>query len=107
MDASCSPERPPIKLRQSFPRARLRRAWNASGHGSSSGAIATTILPPLRLCRLDRTARAQRLIQPNWLESRRTISARHGGVNWKIDKSTRNQSVALPGQTGAGNLSRR
>ena len=38
--------------------------------------------------------RAQRLMQPGRHRSRRTISARRGGVNWKIGKLTRNQSVA-------------
>jgi hypothetical protein len=65
------------------------------------------VLPQLRLCRLGRAGQAQRLVQPSQHESKRTISARHGGVNWKIDKLARNQTVARPGKSGAGNFNRR
>jgi hypothetical protein len=61
----------------------------------------------LRFCRLGRTHQAQRLIQPSKHKSKRTISARRGGVNWKMDKLTRGQTVARPGKSGAENLSRR
>jgi hypothetical protein len=43
------------------------------------------VLPQLRLCRFDRARQAQRLIQPSRHQSKRTISARHRGVNWKIE----------------------
>jgi hypothetical protein len=46
--------------------------------------------PTWRFCRLHCGPRAQRLIQPSKHKSRRTISARRGGVNWKMDKLTRN-----------------
>ena len=86
-----------IKARLSFQRASLRcgalRAWS---HGSSSGAIATIVLPQLRFCRLGCTHQAQRLIQPSKHKSSRTISARRGGVNWKMDKLTRGQAVERP-----------
>jgi hypothetical protein len=84
-----------IKARPSFQRASLHhRALNAWCHGSFSGAIATLVLPQLRLCRLDRARRAQRLIQPRRHKSKRTISARRGGVNWKMGKLRRVQAVA-------------
>jgi hypothetical protein len=38
------------------------------------------------LCRLDRADPAPWLIQPCGLKSKRTISARRGGVNWKMGK---------------------
>jgi hypothetical protein len=63
-------------------------------HSSFSGAIATIVLPQLRSCHLDRADPAQRLIQPNRHKSQRTISARHGGVNWKMGKLTWDQLVA-------------
>src|SRR6202048_4266774 len=95
-----------IKACPSFQRASLRRrALNAWSHGSSSGAIATIVLPQLRFCRLGRTHQAQRLIQPSKHKSNRTILARRGGVNWKMDKLTRGQLVA--GKPAAGNLNRR
>src|SRR5258708_9650085 len=54
-----------IKARRLFQSASLRHhALNACSHGSS-GAIATIVLPKLRLCRLDCAHRAQRLIQPS------------------------------------------
>src|SRR6266481_3327436 len=50
--------------RRLFQSASLRHhALNACSHGSS-GAIATIVLPKLRLCRLDCVDLAQRLIQP-------------------------------------------
>jgi hypothetical protein len=49
--------------------------------------------PQLRLCRLDRTRQARRLIQPCKHESNRTISARRDGVNWKMGKLKRDQTV--------------
>jgi hypothetical protein len=51
----------------------------------------------LRLCRLDRTRQAQWLFQPSKHKGNRTISARRGGVNWKMDKLTRDQTVAWRG----------
>jgi hypothetical protein len=53
--------------------------------------------PQLRLCRLDRARQAQWLIQPSKHKGNRTISARRGGVNWKMDKLTRDQTVAWRG----------
>src|ERR1700691_3760350 len=54
--------------------------------------------PPIALllssCHLDRAHPAQRLIQPSRHKSQRTISARHGGVNWKMGKLTWDQVVA-------------
>jgi hypothetical protein len=38
----------------------------------------------MMLCRLDRADPAPWLIQPGGLKSKRTISARRGGVNWKM-----------------------
>jgi hypothetical protein len=61
----------------------------------------------MRLCCLDRTDRAQWLIQPSKHESKRTISARQDGVNWKMDKMTRDQTIDEPDYSGTGNLSRR
>jgi hypothetical protein len=92
-----------IKARPSFQQAWLcRRASNAWSRGSPAGAIAPMVLPNWRLCRLHCSRQAQRLIQPSSIKSRRTISARRGGVNWKMDKLTRKQTVAR-----VGNLSRR
>jgi hypothetical protein len=54
------------------------------------------VLPQLRFCRLDRTREAQRLIQPSKHQSNRTISARRDGVNWKMDKLTRDQAIEWP-----------
>src|SRR3978361_1947243 len=47
----------------------------------------------MRLCCLDRADRTQRLIQPGKHESTLTISARQDGVNWKMDKMTRDQTI--------------
>jgi hypothetical protein len=55
-------------------------------------------LPQLRFCRLGRTHQAQRLIQPSKHESNRTISARRDGVNWKMDRLTRDQTVSAAWQ---------
>jgi hypothetical protein len=54
------------------------------------------VLPQLCFCRLDRTRKAQRLIQPSKHQSNRTISARRDGVNWKMDKLTRDQAIEWP-----------
>jgi hypothetical protein len=53
--------------------------------------------PYWRFCRLGRAFVARRLIQPGKHKSERTISARRGGVNWKIDKLTRAQAVGRAG----------
>jgi len=86
-------------------RAALRRATrrgptrHARRYGSSSGAIATIVLPkwqsdlpllavlfrPLVYC-LGHACQTQRPIKLGWHKSRRTISARRGGVNWKNGK---------------------
>src|SRR5712672_4699347 len=61
--------------------------------------------PQLRFCRLDRAHQAQRLIQSSKHKSKRTISARRGGVNWKMDKLTRGQAVAWRGPRSAADSS--
>jgi hypothetical protein len=91
-----------IKARRWFQQASpCRRARNARSHGSSAGAIATIVLPLLRLCRLDCSPQAQRLVQPSQHQSRRTISARRGGVNWKMGTLRRGQPVVRPAKSAA------
>jgi hypothetical protein len=79
-----------IKARRSYQQAsNRRRASNARSHGSSARAIATIVLPQLRLRRLDRARWAQRLIQPCRRKSNGTFTAAGGGVNRKMDNLTR------------------
>jgi hypothetical protein len=87
-----------IKSRPSIQRASLR--FRAQSYGSFSGAIATIVLPQLRLGRLDRADPAQRLIQPCRHQSKRTISACQRGVNWKMGKLARDQTLASQARRG-------
>ncbi len=67
--------------------ATTRRTREATAHLQKR--LQRSVLPRNRFCRLDRAGQAQRLIQPSKHKSRRTISARHGAVNWKMGKLRR------------------
>jgi hypothetical protein len=83
---------PPISTRKAVPpHAKRVEPWLVFRSDCND------IPPRFRFCRLHRSRQAQWLIQPSSIKSRRTISARRGGVNWKIDKLTPDQAVAWQG----------
>src|ERR1700730_9881742 len=105
MDASYSPGRSPSKHAERFNRHRFataRGTREAMAHQherlqrqSSPNCAFAVLAAPIRRSGL--SSRAS-------IKSKRTISARRGGVNWKMDKLTRGQAVARPGKSGARNL---